>query len=186
MPRNTAPWPLWTRQASAPISPRRGPLRRPWEQKSGLGSTTMMGIYRGSKSRRKPKPGVLLTGGGEGRRRAGWGKGQPGLAVSPRVRRWLLQTVGTRSGRAARASARGCTGQFRKHLLFSGAGAGSHEPCLSKLRVCFCSFCQTKPIQLAATLKEARLARAVSTLDSLPGLPTSVCNRPHMPGDQTL
>lgn len=84
-----------------------------------------MQIYLGSKSRKQPQGRQVVNGKAEkaGAGRA-QGKGRPGPSVSPRVCLWLFQTIRKLSGGGEGASVRGFTGQFMKHFLFSGAGAG--------------------------------------------------------------
>lgn len=158
-PRETAPWPLWIRLPHDHLAKLRLRLvSMGTKGKSRPRLTTMMKIYLGSKSRKKPQAQRVVNGGGRENRRRGEGKGggPPRLfqclqllfiAVPDdlKIIRWGRGSLGVR-----------VHGAIYEAFPFLGGQSCDHMSlCFSKLHVCFCSFCQTKSIQLVATFKES-------------------------------
>lgn len=159
VPRETAPWPLWISLPHDHLAKLRLRLvSMGTKGKSRPRLTTMMKIYLGSKSRKKPQAQRVVNGGGRENRRRGEGKGggPPRLfqclqllfiAVPDdlKIIRWGRGSLGVR-----------VHGAIYEAFPFLGGQSCDHMSlCFSKLHVCFCSFCQTKSIQLVATFKES-------------------------------
>lgn len=115
----------------------------------------MMQIYLGSKSRKKPQGRGVVNGRGE---KAGGGRGG-GAGQASRCLPRLFMAVPDdlkiiRWGRGSLgALVHGAI--YEAFPLLRGQRWGPMSLCFSEFHVCFCSFCQTKSIQLVATFKES-------------------------------
>lgn len=138
-----APWP--SRQARPHL------VSMGTEKKSRLDLTPLMKIYLGSKSRKKPQAQRVVNGA------AGRGplefQGLQLLFIA--VPDDLKMIRRREEGREPPVLVHRA---IHKAFPFLWGQSCDHvSRCFSKLHVCFCSFCQTKSIQLVATFKKSRL-----------------------------
>lgn len=110
-------------------------------------------------------------GGREKKQRRGRARLSQGLSLCLE----LFQTILKSSGGGREPWAVVHSAIYEAFPLLWGQSCDHMNLCFSKLHVCFCSFCQTKSVQLVATYKESGLAQTVSKFDFFPRTSTNIC-----------